>query len=297
MNRNYVVLVDSTSDLKLETRRKYDIDYVAMNYVVDDKEYPASLDWVSHSSSDYYNMMRDGKIIKTTQVPGPVYEEKFEKIASEGKDVVYISCSSALSGSINTAMAVADKIMEAHPEMKICCVDSLISSLGQGLMAIKASQLRAQGKTVEETAKYIEDNRLKVHQCGTVGNLEFLRRAGRVTASSAFFGNMFGIKPILISDTKGQNLAVKKVRGARQAKIEIASDVAANVIDPDSQVLYISHADCLEDAEQLRDEILKNVKFRECYINTIAPIVGASVGPGTIIAFYVGTEVTEGIEG
>ena len=75
-------------------------------------------------------MMRDGKIIKTTQVPGPVYEEKFEQIAAEGKDVVYISCSSALSGSINTAMAVADKIMEAHPEMKICCVDSLISSLG-----------------------------------------------------------------------------------------------------------------------------------------------------------------------
>lgn len=291
--RNFVVLVDSTSDLKLETRKQYNIDYVAMNYVVDDNEYPASLDWESHSYKEYYDMMRNGKIIKTTQVPGPVYEAKFEEIAANDMDVIYISCSSALSGSINTAKSVAQKVMDAHPGMTICCVDSLISSLGQGLMAIKASQLRNQGKTVEETAKYIEDNRLKVHQCGTVADLEFLKRAGRVTASSAFFGNMFGIKPILISDTKGQNLAVKKVRGAKQAKAEIANDVAVNVIDPEDQTLYISHADCIEDAELLRDEITKAVKFKDCYINTIAPIVGASVGPGTIIAFYVGTEVTE----
>ena len=208
-----------------------------------------------------------------------------------------VSLSSGISGTVNSARNAARIAKERFPERSIYIVDSLAASSGYGLLMDKLADLRDSGMELEELAAWAEANRLKVHQCGTVGNLEFLRRAGRVTASSAFFGNMFGIKPILISDTKGQNLAVKKVRGARQAKIEIASDVAANVIDPDSQVLYISHADCLEDAEQLRDEILKNVKFRECYINTIAPIVGASVGPGTIIAFYVGTEVTEGIEG
>lgn len=293
MSRKYVILTDSTSDLNAEIRSKYDIAYVAMNYMIDDKEYEASLDWKSHSASEFYDLMRNGTIIKTTQVPGPVFEAKFEQLAKEGTDVIYISCSSALSGSINTAKASAAAVLEKYPDMKIFCIDSLISSLGQGYLAIKASQLRSEGKTIEEVAEYIENNRLKVHQAGTVGNLEFLKRAGRVTASSAFFGNMFGIKPILISDTKGQNLAVKKVRGAKAAKVEIANDVKANVIDPENQTLFISHADCIEDAESLRDEIFALTKFKDCHINTIAPIVGASVGPGTIIAFYVGNEVTD----
>ena len=290
---NFIILVDSTADLNKELREKYDIEYAAMNYMIDDKEYRASLDWESHSATDFYDLMRKGTIIKTTQVPGPIFEEKFEEAAKAGKDILYISCSSALSGSINTAAAMASSVNEKYPDIKIICVDSLISSLGQGFLAIKASKLRSEGKSIEEVAEYIENNRLKVHQAGTVGNLEFLKRAGRVTASSAFFGNMFGIRPILISDSKGQNLAVKKVRGAKAARSEIARDVADNAIAPEEQTLFISHADCLEEAESLRDEIMGLKRFKDCHINTIAPIVGASVGPGTVIAFYVGDEVTQ----
>ena len=110
MSRKYVILTDSTSDLNAEIRSKYDIAYVAMNYMIDDKEYEASLDWKSHSASEFYDLMRNGTIIKTTQVPGPVFEAKFEQLAKEGTDVIYISCSSALSGSINTA--------KANPESK-----------------------------------------------------------------------------------------------------------------------------------------------------------------------------------
>ena len=279
MSRKFTILVDSTADLGKDMRDKYDIDYAAMNYVLDEKEYPASLDWESHSAKEFYDLMRGGKIMKTTQVPGPVYEAKFRECADRGEDVLYISCSSALSGSINMAM-------------KIICVDPLISSLGQGYIAIKASELRSEGKSIEEVAKYIEDNRLKVHQIGVVADLKFLKQSGRVTATSAFFGNIFDVKPILISDTKGQNLAVKKIKGFKNALIETAQDVKNEAIDPSSQTLFISHADCPEDAEFWKNEITKLSPFKDCYISNIGPIVGASVGPGTIICYFIGDEVT-----
>ncbi len=290
--RTFAVVTDSTSDLRRDLREKYDILYTPMNYVIEDKEYPALLDWENHSAKEFYDMMRNGVQIRTTQVPRDTYVRTFTEILESGKDVLYISCSSALSGSINIARVVAKELMETYPEAKVCCVDSLISSLGQGYLVMQAAEMRNAGKTAEETAAYLESIRLKVNQCGTVGSLEYLRRAGRVTASSAFFGNLFGVKPIIISDKMGQNFAVKKVKGALNAKKEIAAMLAEVTEDAGNQTLYITHADALEDAEQLRDEILKVAPFKDCYINYIAPIVGASVGPGTIIAFSFGKEVT-----
>ena len=290
--RTFAVVTDSTSDLGKDLREKYDILYTPMNYVIDETEYPAMLDWESHSAKDFYDMMRKGVHIRTTQVPRDTYVRTFTEILESGKDVLYISCSSALSGSINIARVVAKELMESYPDAKVCCVDSLISSLGQGYLVMQAAEMRNAGKTAEETATYIESIRLKENQFGTVGSLEYLRRAGRVTASSAFFGNLFGVKPIIISDKIGQNLAVKKAKGALNAKKEIAAMLAEATEDAENQTLYITHADALEEAEQLRDEILKVASFKDCYINYIAPIVGASVGPGTIIAYGFGKEVT-----
>ena len=291
---NFAIITDSTSDLCDELRIKHNIDYVAMNYIIDDVEYVASLDWESHSYKDFYNLMRSGTRVFTTQVPKNVYLEKFTEIAKQGKDVVYISCSSALSGSINIARMAADEVSKEYPDVQIFCIDSLISSLGQGYMLIKASELKAQGKSAEETAKYIEETKLCVNQCGTVESLEYLKRAGRVKASKAFFGNLFGVKPIIISDIKGQNYAYKKAKGVNNARIAIAEHIkeAANGT---YDTLYISHADCIEAADAIKDEILKIAPFKDVVTGVIGPIVGASVGPGTVIAFCFGSEVT--IEG
>jgi len=292
--KQFCVIADSTCDLGVELLEKYNIEYVQMNYVVDGEEYNASLDWAKISSKEYYDLMRNGTRIQTTQVPRNVYEEVFNAKLDAGEAVVYIGCSSALSGSVKLAKMVADEIL-AKREGEIYVIDSLCSSLGQGMMAIWASEMREAGKTAAETARYIEENRLKVNQCGTVGNLEYLRRAGRIKASKAFFGNLFGVKPLIISDIKGQNYAVKKVKGIANARNEIADMEIEAAIDTENQTLYISHADNLEGAEQIRDVILSKAKFKDVYINTIGPIVGASVGPGTIIVFVYGKEVT--IEG
>lgn len=289
---SFAIFADSTCDLGKDLRDKYGIDYVPMNYVVDGREYPALLDWVHHSAKEFYDLMRNGTRITTTQVPREVYEEHFSSVLEEGRDILYISCSSALSGSANTANVVAKELSEKYPDRQICCVDSLISSLGQGYLAVRASELREEGRTITEVADYIVRNRLKVNQFGCPGDLEYLRRAGRVKASSAFFGNFFGVKPIIISDIKGQNFALKKVKGTANARREIAALIKEAVIAPEEQILYIAHSDGIKEAELLRDAVMEVCPFKECYFSYITPIVGASVGPDTVIAFCVGREVT-----
>jgi len=292
--KDFVILADSVSDLDKATREEFGVDYVAMNYIVDDVEYVASLDWESHSSREFYDLMRNGKRVYTTQVPQNVYHDKFENIIKEGKDIVYIACSSALSSSVNTARVVAGELLEKYPEAEIYCIDSLISSLGQGCLVMMASKLRAEGKSAKETAQYIEEVRLNVNQSGTAETLEYMRRAGRVKASKAFFGNLFGVKPIILSDIKGQNFAYKKAKGMSNALKAIAEDIK-EAADGNYGTLYITHADCEELANALRDTILEPAPFKEVRMGIIGPIVGATVGPGTIIAFCYGKTVT--IEG
>ncbi len=292
--KEFVIFGDSTCDLNTELREKYDIQYVAMNFSVDDKEYVASLDWDSVRTKEHYDLMRNGKRVFTTQVPKTPCYEAFKEVIESGKAVLYISCSSALSASINTARVVADELRAEFSDAEIYCVDSLISSLGQGHLLIEASRKRAEGLSAEETAKYIESIRLRVNQFATVDSMEYLRRAGRVKASKAFFGNLFGVKPIIISDIKGNNYAYKKVKGTAAARAAIAESTvaAANGV---YDTLYIAHADCEDAALLLRDEIAKLADFKEVIIGYIGPIVGASVGPGTYGAYLLGEEVT--IEG
>lgn len=290
--RDYIILTDSTSDLNQELRRKYNIDYVAMNITYDDKELKASLDWEEYSAKELYDIMRNGKRIKTTQVPYTVFQEKFLDCAKNDKDIIYISCSSALSGSVNIARTVKDEVLEQFPNIKINIIDSLISSLGQGSMVIKAAQMCEEGKTIDEITSYLEENRLTYQQVATVESLDYLRRAGRVKATKAFFGNLFGVKPIIISDAIGQNYAFKKVKGRRASLLYLVEYLKENIKDSKDQIIYISHADSIEDAQFVKEHIEREIECKEVFIDYIGPIVGASVGPGTISVYYRGDKVT-----
>lgn len=290
--KDYIILTDSTADLCKELREQYNIDYVAMNVTFDEKEFKASLDWEDFKANEFYDLMRDGKRIKTTQVPFNSYLDKFTQCAQNNLDVLYISCSSALSGSVNVARTVKDEVLEKYPNIKINIVDSLISSLGQGSLVIKASILKQEGKTIDEVTEYLEENKLKTQQIATVGNLEYLRRAGRIKATKAFFGNLFGVKPIIMSDAIGQNYAFKKIKGRRSSLLYLIEYLKENIVNPEEQTIYITHADTYEDALFVKEHIEKEVKCKKVFIDYIGPIVGASVGPGTIIVFYQGEKVT-----
>lgn len=290
--RDFIILTDSTSDLGKEICEKYQIEYAAMNIVYNGKEMKASLDWDEYTPKELYDVMRRGTRVMTNQVPAVTFENIFTKYAKENKDVLYISCSSALSGSINTARIVKDDVIDKYPEMKIICVDSLISCLGQGLLTIDASKKRSEGKTIEEVADYLNQNKLKMNQFATVESLEYLKRAGRVKTSTAFFGNIFSVKPIIISDVKGQNYAYKKIKGRRASLLELVESVNQRIVDPENQIIGIGHADSIEDANFIKEHLEKEIKCAGFYVNYIGPIVGASVGPGTVSVFFKGKEVT-----
>lgn len=289
------ILTDSCSDLGKDIRTQYGIDYVKMATVYEGKETPASLDWEYYSAKELYDTMRDPKNsrITTTQVSVKEFESTFTKLIKEGFDVVYISCSGALSGSINTGTVVANSLKEEYPDAEIYCVDSTNASLGEGLLAVRAAQYAKEGKSAKEIAAIIEKERHFVNQVATVESLTMLKKAGRVSASSAFFGNLMGVKPIIISNRKGENVAIKKIMGRKASIKELINMLSASIANPEEQTIYLSHADCADDANALAKEIKEATHCKDVYINYMGPIIGASIGPSGIGVFAMGKEVID----
>ena len=295
----FAIIGDSTCDLTKEERALYDIDYARMYVSWTDKdkkehEIHADLNWEEMSYHDYYNVLRDGYRIFTQQVPDQEFDEVFRRHLDKGEDILYISCSSGLSASIHAAeKLVRDTLSKEYPDRKIFILDSLLAAMGQGLMLIKASEMRKEGKSVEETYEWILKNRLCFNQIATVETLDYLKRAGRVKASSAFFGNIFGVKPMLISDAKGVNFAFEKMKGRRNALLRAVEIIKERVIEPEKQVCYVTHAEASEaDVELVVSKIKESIPFKEVRVQILGPIIGASTGPGTFGIYYFGKEET-----
>lgn len=289
--RQIAVLTDSTSDISKELREEFGLDYLKMAVTVDGKEYPASLDYEQYTPSWIYGEMRKGTRVKTVQVTVEEFTKKFTEYLEKGMDIVYVACSSALSGSFNTGRVVAEELLPNYPEAKIACVDARNSSMGEGFLAIEASNLAKEGKSLEEIVATLENDRDYYHQWCATETLTYLARAGRVAAGKAFFGNMLGMKPILISNLKGENFAIKKVRGRKSSIDELANEVANNIVDPENQMIAVLHADDEAAANMLKEAILAKVNVKGVYMGIIGPIIGASVGPGTVVAYFKGKKL------
>lgn len=292
--KKFVIITDTCSDLDKSLREQFDIEYVKMSYSVDGKDYPASLDWEGFSVKEFYDLMRSGKRVKTAQANEASYLEIFEKFILAGYDILSISCSSALSASVKGSYVAKDKMLEKYPDAKIICIDSLNSCSGLGVICITASMLREEGKTIEETASYIEEHKLEVNQFATVDSLEYLKRAGRVSAMSAVFGGILQVKPIIISDAKGQNVSIEKVKGRKNAINRLVEMFKEKYANSKYQQIVVAHADCEEEAlavkkliEDARPDTSIDVRMA-----FIGPIVGASVGPGTIGIYCYGEKVS-----
>ena len=285
------IYTDSCSDLGGDIRREYGIDYIKCATVRGGKETPADLDWPTYTPKELYDIMRGGERITTTQIMRDETVRLFTAEAEAGNTVIYIGCALPLSNSVNTAAVIAREIEKQYPDSKFYCINSTNACLGEGLLTVYAATLRNEGKTAEEIVAAVEERKITVNQYVTVGSLDMLKKAGRVKGSAAFFGNLLGVKPIIISDKNGQNVPVKKVKGRRPSLDELVSMTKETVVDPASQTVFIAHADCLEDAEYLRDKLLAEVGFKAAYVNFIGPIIGSSIGPGAIGVFSFGKPV------
>lgn len=288
------VITDSCADTGKDLRDKYDFDYALMSLVWDGVEKPASCDWDFYTDKELYDAMRAGKKIVTQQVSDPEFERVFGKYLEQGYDIVYVACSSGLSGSYNLGQLVAKRLLEKYPDQQIICVDANNSCGGEALTTIEAAKAAARGLDVNEVAEVAKKAAAKSMQFCSVGDLKYLKRAGRVKASAAFFGNLFGIKPILISNRSGVNEAVKKVKG-RQNSFDVIVDMLKDSIGDDDfptseQTVFVVHADCIDAANYLVEQVKAKINPKEVYINPIGPIIGASVGPETIALYAFGNQ-------
>ena len=290
----FVILTDSSSDFDLALREKYDVHYIPNRFNYEGKEYEDDTDWKTLPLNEFYDYLRTGKRITTSQISAVTCAETFEKYLQEGYDILSLSCPAVLSSTVNVCFNTRDKLQEKYPDRKIICIDAKISSGGLALLCIRASQLRAEGKTIDEVATWIEDNKRFVHQEGSVESLTYLKRAGRVSAVSAFFGGLLQIKPMIISDVHGYNVAIEKVKGRKASLLRTLERMAENFRPEICPYVCIHHTVCESDALFLKEEILKRfpIKDEDVQIGNVNAVMGASVGPGMFGVYFFGTEVT-----
>ena len=285
------IVTDSCSDLIKELRDKYDIDYMMMNTVRDGKETPASLDWEFYSAKELYDVIRNGERVTTTMVPPAEFQRYFKAELEKGNDIVYIACSGKLSGSVNVGAKEAETLLKDYPDATICCVDSINACMGEGAVAIKAAEFRNQGMSAKDIEAALLSIRNNVNQFVTVHSLNALKAAGRVTGSSAFFGNLLGVKPILISDKIGNNVPLKKAKGRLNSLKELVTLTAGALDGIDAPVAYIAHADCEDEAREVEKMLKEAIPGVKTYIGYIGPIIGASIGADAIGVFSYGNSI------
>lgn len=288
---NIKIFTDTNADLCRELRERYGVETLNMCNVIDGEVISADSDWSNFTPHEFYDMLREGKKkVSTAQVPAEEFRTAFTAAMERGEDVIYIANALPMSSSVNTAAVVARDLRAKYPNGKIYCVDSKNCCFGEGMMVILAAELRDAGKSAEEIVAAVEEKRAYVNQFVTVGSLDRLKKTGRVKGSAAFFGNLLGVKPVIISDANGQNVPIVKVKGRQASLDKLIELVKENVIDPASQTVYVQHADCPDVAEQLRAKLME-LGFRDAVIGVIGSVVGACIGPDAVGVWCYGKKV------
>ena len=291
--RQVKIITDSCADLNAEQLKKYGIDFATMSTSCDGVESAASLTWTESEAHEHYDKMRDGKRILTAQVSATEFGRIFEEYLKQDMDIVYIGCSSRQSGSVNTGYVTAKRLMAEYEGSTVICIDSLNASMGEGMLAIEAAKMAANGATAPEIEARILSVRKRVNQYVTVHSLDALKRAGRVKGPAAFFGNLMGVKPIIIADANGDQAAYKKVKGRQKSFEEIVALLKASIVESENQVIYLTHADCATDEiDGLVELIKKEIPCLDVEVGYIGPIIGASIGPDAVGIWGFGQEVT-----
>ena len=300
----FQIVVDSAANIPAELVKKYDIRVISfVNYVNGKKVVCFDPDLTPEEERakgrEYYDAVRAGADVKTGLVSSGDFEDLFRSILEAVDDILYFSLSKNISGTYNSARIAAEELSESFPDRKIRLIDALNASLAQGILAIYASEMRAVGKSLDETADILATYPAKMNGVFTVGDLKYLSKTGRISSSAALVGNLLSIKPILRGNKDGFIVQFKKCRGRKSALNTLVSLVCDNIVNPEEQIIGIAHADAYEDSLYVMEEIRKRVKLRG-FINTSYDYcTGSHVGPDTIALFFMAKdrELGEGKQG
>lgn len=296
---DFVIIPDASSDLTKELRERFHIpDYIRGTiYFPDGKEHSADLDWELIDPETYYKSMSGRNVLfKTASAPRGNIVAVYEKFMQEGKDILAITLSSALSGTNQICKKVADELMEKYPGRKIMVVDSLRYSTALSLLVIMASQKQQEGATLEETAAYLEENKHRVHQMGPMDDMFFLVKTGRVSNFKAFFGTLVGINPMADFNRQGLSQVLGKFKGKAAAFDAVIEYMRGTIENPEEQIIFVAHSDREQAAQVLAQRVREEFNPKEIIINHVGMSCGASIGPGLCAVFYQGAEISEGME-
>ena len=287
---DYVIMTDSSCDLPAALADEMELTVLPLYVDVDGQKYTNYLDEREIAFSDIYAKLRTKCPAKTSSVNMLDFMEPMESLLSDGKDILYIGFSSGLSGTFNAGAMAAKELSDKYPERRIYAVDSLCASLGQGLLIYLAWQEKQKGASIEEGRDFTENTKLHLCHWFTIDDLMFLKRGGRVSGATAIVGSMLNIKPVMHVDNDGHLIKVDTARG-RKASIKALADKAGQLgIDLDQQTIFISHGDCLEEANYLADIMRTRFNVKKVLVNYVGPVIGAHSGPGTIALFFLGRE-------
>lgn len=293
MNSTYEILTDSSCDMSFQMAQELGITVVAMNVNVDGTEQWNRLEGDPHAEIDvkqFYDSLRGGAKTSTTAVNPETWANAAREILERGKDVLILPFSSGLSGTCGSAILAAGELREEYPQRTILVEDSLCASLGQGLLVYYAAKKQQEGATIQETAQWVEENRLHLCHWFTVNDLMFLKRGGRISATTAVAGTLLNIKPVLHMDNDGKLANVSKARGRKAAIDALVDRLGKTAYEPSKQVFFISHGDCPEDAQYLEKMLREKYHPVDVVVGHVGPVIGSHSGPGTLALFFLGSE-------
>ena len=287
----YTIMTDSCCDLNVKVAGSYkNLEIIPLSYTMSGETHANAL-YDEEKVKPYYDRLRAGEMSTTSQIPPAVWQEAFMAHAKKGEAVLCMTFSSALSGTYGSACVARDMVLEEIPDAEIEVVDTLCASAGQGLMVCDALDHRDAGMDIHENAQWLRERIQSYVHWFTVDDLQFLKRGGRCSPSAAFFGSMLAIKPVLHVDSEGRLIARAKVRGRRQALKALAQKVGELQAEKNSRV-FISHADCAQDAEFVKQSIVEMYGWdpEKIVLSVVGPVIGSHAGPGTVALFFHGCD-------
>ena len=288
--QEYVLFTDSTTDLPQHFVEQLQIAVIPMLFELDGKSYYNYLDHRQISPKEFYKQLRNGKNSVTSQITTHTFIENFGGFLQKGKDILYLSFSSGLSGTYQSSQIAVQELSEQYPQRTIRVIDTLSASMGQGLLVYLAAKMKQSGKSLTEVAEWVENNKQNICQWFTVDDLLFLKRGGRVSNSQAIVGTMLGIKPVLHVSAEGKLIPQQKVRGRKASLEALIQRFKDTALDTKNSTVFISHGDCQQDAEYVANQLQEKFGVQNIITHFIGPVIGSHSGPGTVAIFFLGRE-------
>ena len=287
--REFVIMTDSCCDLSAAMAAELELSVLPLSLHMGGAVYRNWLDGRDIGFPEFYSRVRGGENATTAAVSVGDFETEMRKILSSGRDLLCVSFSSALSATYQSASIAAEELRTEFPEAEICVVDSLCASLGQGLLVWLCAQERKKGRSLAEVRDFAEAVKGRICHWFTVDDLNHLKRGGRISAATALFGTMLSIKPVMHVDDGGRLIPMETCRGRRASLLALVNEMEKTAPEPERQTVFISHGDCLADAEFVAEEIRRRFGTRDIHINYVGPVIGSHSGPGTVALFFTGS--------